>query len=131
MMNNMLKLTTERGTCYVTCPVDTTDQMIDLCKQIAAGAGCTQKAETFKVGQMPLEKLPEDIQEQVCNILKAYARCSVTFEHNAFHVSAGHCIKSSYGYDHFPCGEYLAENVYSLEERRRNYEESFGCPARF
>ncbi len=88
-------------------------------------AGCTN-IETFEVGKMPLEKLPSAVQQEVKRTLKAFRRCGVTYEYGEFHVSTGCCIKAKYNYDHFVCGEYKADEVYTAEERRQNYIEVFG-----
>ena len=126
-MNNLIKMTTERGVAYTTSPVQRTDEVIALYEDFAAKCDTDIFCEVFSVGKMPLSELPEDIQVEVRSTLKAYARCNVTYEHGAFHASASYCIKSSYGFDHFVCGEYKASEVYTLEERRANYLESFGC----
>ena len=130
-MNNLIRLTNERRTEYMACPVETTDAIASRHKELAAHHGVDINIEVFTVGKMPLDKLPEDIQAQVRSTLKAYSRCNVTFEHGTFRESVNSCIKASYGYDHFVCGEYKADEVYTLEERRRNYAESFGCAAHF
>ena len=101
-------------------PTEKTSEMLDLLK--AANAD----TKVFEVGKMPLNELPEEVQNQIKSTLKAYNRVNVTFEYGKFSVSAGCCIKSHYNYDHFACGEYKADEVYTKEERRQNYIESFG-----
>lgn len=88
-------------------------------------AGCTN-IETFEVGKMPLDKLPEEVQQKVKRILKAFRRCNVIYEYGEFHVFTGYCIKAKYNFDHFACGEYKADEVYTAEERYQNYIEVFG-----
>lgn len=87
---------------------------------------CGAEYEVFEQTQMPLASLPAEVQAEVKSRLKAYSRCNVVFEYNRFTVSCGVCIKSHYNYDHFVCGEYKADEVYTLEERRQNYFDSFG-----
>lgn len=87
---------------------------------------CEAEYEAFPQCKMPLTALPAEVQAEVKSRLKAYSRCNVVFEYNRFTVSCGVCIKSHYNYDHFVCGEYKADEVYTLEERRQNYFESFG-----
>ena len=130
-MNNLLKITNERGTVYMTCPVPTTDELVAHYKEFAAKCNADVTIEVFQVGKVPLDKLPDDIQARVRSTLKAYNQCNVTYEHNTFHASASYGIKASYGFDHFPCGEYKAAEVYTIEERRQNYHESFGETANF
>lgn len=88
---------------------------------------CGAQWKVFEVAKMPLSELPEATQIEVKNLLKAYSRANVVFEYGEFHVSASTCIKSHYNYDHFMCGRYNADEVYTKEERRQNYFESFGC----
>lgn len=95
----------------------------EFCKQFLNPCGATYKI--FEVGKMPLSELPEEVQSEVKSILKTYSRVNVVFEYNEFHVSASTCIKSSYNYDHFVCGRYNADEVYTPEERRQNYIECF------
>lgn len=95
----------------------------EFCEQFLNPCGATYKV--FEVGKMPLSELPEEVQSKVKSILKAYNRVNVVFEYNEFHVSTSTCIKSSYNYDHFVCGRYNADEVYTPEERRQNYIECF------
>ena len=125
-MNCMIKFTTDNGTHYTTCPANKSDEMIQFYEDLGSKCDVSVFAEVFQVGKMPLSELPEAIQDQVRSTLKAYSKCSVTYEHGKFSAGAGCCIKASYGFDHFPCGEYKASEVYTLEERRQNYIESFG-----
>lgn len=98
---------------------------------VAAMCECLKAAnaeyKTFGVDQMPLAELPADVQEKVRQLLKVYSTANVVFEYNRFEVSASTCIKSHYNYDHFVCGRYSADEVYTAEERRQNYFEAFGC----
>lgn len=94
------------------------------CEEFLNPCGATYKI--FEVGKMPLSELPEEVQNEAKSILKAYNSVNVVFEYNEFHVSASTCIKSSYNFDHFVCGRYNADEVYTQEERRQNYIECFG-----
>jgi hypothetical protein len=88
---------------------------------------CGAEFKAFEVAKMPLEELPDEVQQKAKSILKAYNQVNVVFEYNEFSVSASTCIKSSYHWDHFVCGRYFAKDVYTEEERRQNYQECFGC----
>ena len=101
------------------------EEALDFCTEFLKPCG-TEYA-IFAQSKMPLTDLPADVQAEVKSRLKAYSRCNVVFEYNRFTVSCGVCIKSHYNYDHFVCGEYKADEVYTLEERRQNYFDSFGC----
>lgn len=94
------------------------------CEEFLNPCGATCKI--FEVGKMPLSELPEEVQNEAKSILKAYNSVNVVFEYNKFHVSTSICIKSSYNFDHFVCGRYNADEVYTPEERRQNYIECFG-----
>lgn len=102
----------------------TTKDAEAFCEEFLNPCGATYKV--FEVGKMPLSELPEEVQNEAKSILKAYNSVNVVFEYNEFHVSASTCIKSSYNFDHFVCGRYNANEVYTPEERRQNYIECFG-----
>lgn len=104
-------------TAHVVCA---SDKVAEFCEYLkAAGA----EVKTFGVAEMPLAELPEDVQEKVRQTLKVFNNANVVYEYNCFNVSAHTCIKSSYGYDHFVCGRYSAEEVYTKEERRQHRAE--------
>lgn len=88
---------------------------------------CGAEAKAFCVGKMPLDELPADVQDEVKNILKVYANANVVFEYNRFEVSAHSCIKAHYNYDHFVCGRYSADEVYTKEERAQHLQELNSC----
>ena len=70
------------------------------------------------------EQLPEEVQEQVKEILKAYNSTSVTFENGKYHFG-GYCIKNTYASDYEFVGDYKADDIFTKEERIINYVESF------
>ena len=121
-MNNLIRVSNEKTSMFVTCPVETTHMMLEMFEK----APNKVDVEVFKVGKMPFEKLPEEIQAEVKNTLKVFSRCNVYYENREFHASTGCCIRSHYGFDHFVCGEYLAKEIYTEEERRQNDFEAFG-----
>lgn len=86
--------------------------------------------EVFNSNTMKLTDLPEAIQSKVKSILKAYNECHVTFEYGIFTASASYGIKSNYAPDHFVCGEYSVNEVYSEDEQRQNFYEVFGYACR-
>lgn len=122
MKKKMLKaINTEGNICYCPYFAGGLDTLIPMLEE----AGVTN-IELFEVDKMPLEKLPEEIQQEVRQTLKAYQRCNVYFEYGKFHTRTGYCVKAEYNFDHFVCGEYKASDVYTEEERRQNFIESFG-----
>ena len=72
-----------------------------------------------------LNTLPSEVVEKVKSILRAYDEVNVIYEYGEYHVSAGLCIKSTYGADHEFIGTYKAKEVYTEEERILNYINSF------
>lgn len=122
MKKKMIKAINAEGKiCY--CPIFAV--MMDNIIASLEANGVTD-IEVFEVGEMPLDKLPEEIQQEVRQTLKAYQRCNVYFEYGKFHTRTGYCIKAEYNFDHYVCGEYKASEVYTPEERRQNYIEVFG-----
>lgn len=127
MKNDMIKITCIEGTNFLTSLDYTTEKMTELIDEsIKQMPERKLSYKVFKSGEMPLEELPELIQTQVKSILRAYHRCMVTYEYGKFSVSAGHCIKSNYNFDHYVAGTYLDSDVYTEEERKQNYIEEFG-----
>ncbi len=125
MATKMIKaINAEGNTAY--CPMTflTEEAEKEIIKMLEDG-GVTN-IEVFKVGEMPLDKLPEVVQQEVRQTLKAYQRCNVYFEYGVFNTRTGYCIKAGYNFDHYVCGEYKASEVYTPEERRLNYIEVFG-----
>ena len=123
MKNTMIKATSKQGvTVYVTCPTATHKEFISLLES----CGNLEKAETFEVAKMKLSDLPTEVQEKVKSLLRAYDNANVVYEHSKFEVSPHCCIQSSYACDHFVCGRYTAEEVYTKEERLRNFIKEFG-----
>lgn len=124
-MKKMLEVKTAVGVARVVIEDRQIDSYIDLLKEMSGGRKkiCY---EVFDALNMPLEKLPEDVQLKVKEVLKCYDRCSVVHEYREFNVSVGTAIKKHYNHDHFVCGYYHAADVYTEEERRQNYIEAFG-----
>ena len=126
MANAMIKATNNGKVNYITCPADKVEEFTKILKELNEELN----PESFEVGKMPLEALPEEIQNKVKSILKAYNEANVVYEYGRFNVSASYGIKSHYNYDHFVCGYYKQDEVYTKEERKQNFIEEFGyCPA--
>lgn len=124
MKNQMIIMTSNNGTAYLPVIEGGAETIIDLYKNQAQKLGVQLEFEVFNSGKMPLEKLPAVVKTQVLNTLKVYDTCNVYFEYGEFHTHASVGIKSSYGIDHYVCGNYLAKDVYTEEQRRKNYTES-------
>lgn len=70
------------------------------------------------------EQLPEEVQENIKEILKAYNIVLVTFENGKYHYG-GYCLKNTRASDYEFIGEYKADEIFTKEERIINYVESF------
>lgn len=123
-MKKLIRITNPNATVWM---VANTTEFLDFITEAVAKAP-VQPVEmtTFEVGKVPFDELPENIQQEVKQTLKAYNRCGVYYEMNLFHASTGTCIRARYSPDHFVCGDYYAKDIYTEEERRQNYFESFG-----
>lgn len=127
MKNTMIKATNlENKIVYVVTPSEVANRLHDMF--IESGV---KIHGYFDAGEVQIDELPEEVKHEVKETLKAFPECTVTFENGRFSISACIGIKSSYGVDHFVCGTYKADQVYTLEERRANYKECFGETPRF
>ena len=120
MRNAMIKMTNKQDVpVYITCPTHNVEKMIDIFKD----APNLETIEVFQGSEMKLTDLPADVQDRVKQILTVYSRAQVVYEYGKFEASAHSCVKASYHYDHYCCGEYKADDVYTKEERRQHLAE--------
>lgn len=68
-------------------------------------------------------ELPETIQSEIKNTLKAYEEVDVYFEYGEYYF--GLVLKKHYAADHEFIGTYYAKDVYTEEERILNYVNEF------
>ena len=73
-----------------------------------------------------LESLPESVQTEVKETLKAYNECFVTFENGKYSALPAIGIKAKYAEDHKFIGKIKSTDIYTLEERKQNYRDMFG-----
>lgn len=118
-MRVLFKVTANEETTFHTCPAENQEKLKSLFEEFGA------KVEIHNY-PVALEVLPEETQQEVRNTLKAFNDVTVTFKNGSFCVSAAISVTSHYAYDHMVCGRYLAEQVYTKEERRQNFLEEFG-----
>lgn len=78
-----------------------------------------------KINNEEFNRLPADVREKCANVLKAYDKVYVSYEYGKYNVSTGVCIKAGYAPDHKFIGCFLADEVFTEEERMINYVESF------
>lgn len=83
-------------------------------------------AEIFQPGAIPFDKLPEQVRADALDTLKAYDWVHVTYAGGQFHVSPSVALKAGYDYDDCSCGTYYAKDLFTPEERRKNFVEVFG-----
>jgi hypothetical protein len=79
----------------------------------------------FALPKERLSDLPEDIQSEILDTLKAFNQCNVVFENGEYHASPSIGIYGHYAADHRFVGTFYAEDIYTLEERTENYIREF------
>jgi hypothetical protein len=72
-----------------------------------------------------IEELPDEVQREVCETLRVFAKCLVVYENSAYHVLTGAVVKARYAPDHKVLGVVYDEDVYTSDERICNYIEAF------
>ena len=110
----------------VTVIVGPEEIICDVKKTVEEISGNKAEAYLFAPGKVPLEMLPEEVQHEAKETLKAFDEVSVVYEYERFHVTTALCLCANYAKDHFVCGRYLASEVFTTEERRKNSMEVFG-----
>lgn len=83
------------------------------------------ECKVFEAGTVPFAELPDDVQAEAKDTLKAYSKATVEFADGNFSVHTGCMICKTYAYDLCVCGTYTAEEIYTAEERIINYVEAF------
>jgi hypothetical protein len=74
---------------------------------------------------MEFNKLPENIQQEIKEILRAFDDVNVVFENGRYNVSVGIALTNFYDKDRKFIGTYKAVDIYTEEERIVNYIEEF------
>lgn len=64
-------------------------------------------------------------------MLKAYDNCSVIQENGQMKVVTCGYVLNEYAQDHNFIGKYHAAKLYTEEERKQNFKETFGYEKRF
>lgn len=119
-MKKMLMVEKDNTKVYMVNEGNVINTLVDYLKTVSE-----VKTETY-TGDLKFEQLPIEVQEEVKSTLRAFDRCYVVYENLNFKVSASIGITASYAKDHYFCGEYKAKDIYTLEERRKNFIEEFG-----
>lgn len=68
-------------------------------------------------------ELPENIQNEIKEYLRAYDEVDVTYENGRYHF--GTYLKKQYGTDFEPIGVFKAKEFFTAEERIVNYVNCF------
>ena len=119
-MRKMIQVTTTEGKVHFVTTGEKVIEMLNLLKEFAHP---NAEIKVFDLNKMPLEKLPENTQDKVKEILKAYNKCNVVYQKGHFEIHVGTYLSKHYAFDYFTCGTYTAEEVYTEEERKQNYKE--------
>lgn len=83
-----------------------------------------------RLSKNEVELLPKEIKEKVYETLKCYDNVNVEYENGQYKVRTYIGLVNEYAQDHKMIGEVYAEDIYTSEERAKNYEEQFGYPCR-
>lgn len=121
MSKKMIKLTNTQGSAYMVSNRFDAKQLAEDFRKISPELS----VEVFE-GHLKFEQLPEDIQADVKSTLRVFDRVSVYYENGRFWVSTGAVIKAEYASDHYVCGEYKQNEIYTPEEIKQIYKEEFG-----
>lgn len=124
-MKAMIKVENGNAISYMVENESTVEKLGQYIKDNFSGA----KVEIYK-NDLTFEQLPDEIKSEVKSILKAFNVAYVDYENGKFKASASIGITAHYAKDHYFCGVYKAEEIYTKEERKQNFIEEFGyCPA--
>lgn len=117
----MIKVSNTNGAGYMVCNETEIKLLADTIKKFNPEID----VEIYE-GNLKFEQLPKEIQAEIKSTLRVYDRAYVTYENGKFSESACIGIKANYASDHYFCGEYKAEEIYTPEERKQNFIEEFG-----
>ena len=123
MTKTMMRCDNQQGVWYAVWPEEIADSAK---KAVEDFSGNTVEITSFAPGRVPLDMLPEEVQREAKETLKAFDEVSVVYEHEEFHVTTAVCVCAHYAKDHFVCGRYFAREVFTTQERRLNSLEVFG-----
>lgn len=85
-----------------------------------------------KMTKQQFENLPNEVKEEIRNVLKAYDSAHVEYHSGKYWVGAGCGIIGKYPEDFKSYGKITVKDVFTLDERITNYEETFGYqPSKF
>lgn len=118
-----------KGTAYITAPTKKSEE--EIINSISQFVGESLiEVTSYEAGKMPLDRLPEAIQSEVKETLKAFPSTNVEYYNGEFHETTGCALRAKYPYDFFVAGHYTAKEVFTEEERKQNFIDSFGYEPR-
>lgn len=79
----------------------------------------------YAISKEMLATLPQEVQERVRQVLKAYDQVNIVYEYGKYNVSTMIGITATYAEDHKYIGNVYADDIYTEDERMINYIESF------
>lgn len=125
--NDIIKFTNENGTTWIAIQNGEAEKFVELVNNVNKAQGNNApKSKIFKAGQVALEELPEETQQEVRDTLRAFDECYVEYFNNQWYVSTCIVLLAKYPRDQFTAGTYKAKEVYTKEQRRQNFIEEFG-----
>ena len=123
-MKNLIKVTNETQTWYFTVDEEWATEFKKNVEH--ANTSVTSVQVEILTYPVPLEKLPDEIQAKAKDILKAFDTVHVNYENGSFEVTTLTYLTAYRPDDRMVCGTYNAKEVYTAEERKQNFFESFG-----
>ena len=126
-MNTLFHYINNGSEGYITVDSKAADEFEKLVKETTK----QNTFERFESGNVPLVAMPKETRDKVMSVLRAFDEVSVEYENGGFRVFTGSYLSASYAIDHFFCGRYRADEVYTREQRRQNFIEEFGYDPAF
>jgi len=83
-----------------------------------------------RLSKEEIELLPKEVKEKIYNMLKSYDGAIIEYEDREYKLRTYIGITSNRASDYKFIGTVYAEDIYTSEERAKNYEEEFGYPCR-
>lgn len=73
-----------------------------------------------------LNSLPQETKDNVLSTLKAFNECTLIFSNGCYQVSVAYFLLERYSEDYKVIGCFSQKDIYTIEERVKNFREEFG-----
>lgn len=80
----------------------------------------------YELTKEQVQELPVEVIQEVEKVLKCFDEANITYEYGKYEVSPHIAILAKYAPDHKYIGYIKVETYYTLEERKKNFKETFG-----